>query len=234
MLWLSAFPSQLLAGLSVTMRMKSSFFLLGIVTAMLSGCALEQEVSRTSRTSVEQILLTQAVHQALENLSVRLPEGADVEVDATGLDSDQSRSRMMNGETGVIERQPRDSLYIRNAVAAELGRRGYRIPARGGDASYLVRVMTESFGTMQGSTFVGMPPVQSVLIPFSLPELTLYKNQSQSGYARLHLDFYDNRTGEFLGSTPTLIGRSFFNQYTVLILATWHSTDVTAPPVAGR
>lgn len=201
---------------------------------MISACALEQDVSRTSRTAVEQTLLTQAVHQALKNLSIRLPEGVNVEVDATGLDSDQSRSRMVNGDVGVIERPPRDSLYVRNAVAAELGRRGYRVHAREGEPMYLIHVMTESLGTMQGSTFVGMPPVQSVLIPFSLPELTLYRNQSQSGYARLHLDVYDHRTGEFLGSTPTLVGRSYFNQYTLLIFATWHSTDVTAPPVAGR
>lgn len=215
--------------------MKASSFILGIVTAMITGCALEQEVSRTPRTAVEQILLTQAVHQALENLSIHLPEGVNVEVDATtGLDSNQSRPRMANGEAGIIDRQSRDSLYIRDAVAAELGRRGYRISTRDVDSPYLVRVMAESLGTMQGSTFVGMPPVQSVLIPFSLPELTLYKNQSQSGYARLHLDVYDNRTGEFLGSTPTMIGRTFFNQYTLLILATWHRTDVTAPPVAGK
>jgi len=43
-----------------------------------------------------------------------------------------------------------------------------------------------------------------------------------------------NRTGEFLGSTPKLIGRAYFNQYTVLILATWLRTDVTAYPVAGQ
>ena len=208
-------------------------FVLFILTALIGGCALEQEISRTPRTAIEQVLLTQAVEQALENLSVRLPEGVDVEVDATGLDSDRSRSRLTNTDLSVIDHPSRDTLYIRDAVAAELGRRGYRVSSSG-SASYLVRVMAESLGTMQGTTFVGMPPVQSVLIPFSLPELTLYKNQSQSGYARLHMDVFDNRTGEFLGSTPKLIGRAFYNQYTVLILATWHRTDITAPPVAGR
>lgn len=208
-------------------------FALFILTASIGGCALEQEISRTPRTAIEQVLLTQAVEQALENLSVRLPESVDVEVDATGLDSDRSRSRLTNTDLSVIDHPSRDTLYIRDAVAAELGRRGYRVSSSG-SASYLVRVMAEAFGTMQGTTFVGMPPVQSVLIPFSLPELTLYKNQSQSGYARLHMDVFDNRTGEFLGSTPKLIGRAFYNQYTVLILATWHRTDITAPPVAGR
>lgn len=209
-------------------------FVLSILTALITGCALEQEMSRTPRTAVEQVLLTQAVEQALENLSVRLPEGVNVDVDATGLESGRSRLRMTNADLGAIDRPSRDIVYIRDVVAAELGRRGYRVSAQDTDSPYLVRVMAESFGTMQDTIFVGMPPVQSVLIPFSLPELTLYKNQSQSGYARLHLDIYDNRTGEFLGSTPKLVGRSFYNQYTLLIFVTWNQTDVTAPPAAGQ
>ncbi|MFY4730578.1 hypothetical protein [Nitrospira sp. BLG_2] len=214
--------------------MKISSFLLIILTALVTGCAIEQEVSRTPRTAVEQVLLTQAVEQALVNLSIRLPDGVNVDVDATGLESDRSRLRTTNADLGAIDRPSRDILYIRDIVAAELGRRGYRVSARDTESPYLIRVMAESFGTMQGTVFVGMPPVQSVLIPFSLPELTLYKNQSQSGYARLHLDVYDNRTGEFLGSTPKLIGRAYYNQYTVLILLTWNRTDVTAPPAAGQ
>ena len=220
--------------LVVGILMKASTFLLSILIALVTGCALSQEVSRTPRTAIEQVLLTQAVEQALVNLSVQLPEGVNVDVDVTGLDDDRSRLGMTNADLGTINRPSRDILYIRDAVAAELGRRGYRVSARGTESPYLVRVMAESFGTMQGNVFVGMPPVQSVLIPFSLPELTLYRNQSQSGYVRLHMDVYDNRTGEFLGSTPKLVGRAYFNQYTVLLLATWHRTDVTAYPAAGQ
>ena len=183
---------------------------------------------------MEQVLLTQAVERALVNLPIRLPEGVNVDVDVTGLESDRSRLDMTNTDLGAINRPSRDILYIRDVVAAELGRRGYRVSAGGAESPYLIRVMAESFGTMQANVFVGMPPVQSVLIPFSLPELTLYRNQSQSGYVRLHMDIYDKRTGEFLGSTPKLIGRAYFNQYTVLLLATWHRTDVTAYPVAGQ
>ena len=220
--------------LVVGILMKASTFLLSILAALVTGCALSQEVSRTPRTAIEQVLLTQAVEQALVNLSVQLPEGVNVDVDVTGLESDRSRLGMTNADQGAINRPSRDTVYIRDAVAAELGRQGYRVSARGAESPYLVRVMAESFGTMQASVFVGMPPIQSVLIPFSLPELTLYRNQSQSGYVRLHVDVYDNQTGEFLGSTPKLVGRAYFNQYTVLLLATWHRTDVTAYPAAGQ
>ena len=196
----------------------------------LGGCSLEQELSRTPRTAVEQVLLTQALTHGLKNLTLQLPGGVNVQVDATGLESDRSRLRMTNSDLGSLNSPARDILYIRDLVAAELGRRGYLVRARDTESPYLVRVMAESFGTMQGITFFGMPPVQSVLIPFALPELTLYKQQNQSGYARLHLDIYDNRTGEFLGSSATLVGRTFYNQYTLLFFLTWNRTDIDAPP----
>lgn len=204
--------------------------LISAFVVVLTGCSLEQELSRTPRTAVEQVLLTQAVSSALTNLTVQLPAGVNVELDATGLESDRSRLRMTNSDLGSLNSPNRDILYIRDTVAAELGRRGYLVRARDTESPYLVRVMAESFGTMQGITFFGMPPVQSVLIPFALPELTLYKQQNQSGYARLHLDIYDNRTGEFLGSSATLVGRTFYNQYTMFFFFTWNRTDIDAPP----
>jgi len=75
--------------------------------------------------------------------------------------------------------------------------------------------MVESLGTMQGLTLIGLPPIQSTVIPFSLPELALYKFQKQSGYARLHVDMFDNRTGEFVGSSATIIGRTYYDMISI-------------------
>ena len=94
----------------------------------------------------------------------------------------------------------------------------------------MTKVVVESFGTTQGLTFFGMPPVQSVLIPFSLPALTLYSAEGQRGYARIHVDFFEYRTGKLVGSTPSTIGRTRYYQYTVLFFLTWQTTDLTAPP----
>jgi hypothetical protein len=193
-----------------------------------AGCAVEQEFSRTPRTAVEQVLLTQAIERALTNLTLELPEGAPLEVEATSLDSDRTLVRMSGAELGSTRRPEIETAYIRDATAAVLGQKGYRLPAR--DGTYLVRVMVESVGTMQGLSFFGLPPVQSVVIPFALPELTLYKQQKQSGYARLRLDMYDNHTGAFLGSSATLVGRTYFDQYTILFYLTWYRTDLLAAP----
>jgi hypothetical protein len=208
------------------MRRACALWFVAVVAC--AGCAIEQEISRTPRTAVEQVLLTQAIERALANITVDLPERATVDVTATSLDSDRALVRMRGADLGATQLRALEISYVRNAVAAALGRKGYRTSVQ--DATYLVQVMVQSLGTMQGLTFLGMPPVESVIIPFSLPELTIYKAQKQRGHARLHMDLFDKRTGEMLGSTPTLIGRTYHNQYTVFFYLTWYDTDLPAPP----
>ena len=202
-----------------------------VVIGLLSlvGCMLEQEISRTPRTAVEQLLLTQAVELALHNLTASLPEHASLLVEVTGL-QDRARFNMTEFGRGVLHDPSLDLLLIRDVTATALGRLGYQIAPPKTDPAYLARVVVESFGTTQGLTFVGMPPIQSVVIPFALPELTLYKLQEQKGYARLHVDFFDNQTGGYVGSTATVIGRTYYNQYKVLFYVSWVTTDMSAPP----
>lgn len=203
---------------------------LAIVSLLLAGCAIEQEISRTPRTAVEQLLLTQAVSRALTNLTLTLPAQAPVYLEVSGFYIDRARLTMRDQASGDVQDPTVDFLFVRDTVAAGLGRMGYRIRRRDEQPAYLARVSVESLGTMQGLTFIGMPPVQSVLIPFALPELTLYKHVDQSGYARLHIDLFDHATGEYKGSSATLIGRTAYDQYTVLFYFTWVDTDLTAPP----
>jgi hypothetical protein len=91
-------------------------------------------------------------------------------------------------------------------------------------------VLVQSLGTVQGETFFGMPSVQSVLIPFSLPELTRYKAQVQSGYMRYSIDLYDAARGRLIRSTPWYAGSSYYNQYT-LISTHFSSFSNITPPV---
>ncbi|MGQ0811705.1 MAG: hypothetical protein ACT4OO_10845, partial [Nitrospiraceae bacterium] len=97
-------------------------------------------------------------------------------------------------------------------------------------APYLVRVMVQARGTNQGITFFGMPPVQSVIIPFALPALTLYELRNQQGYARISLDIFDAASGRFIRSTPWKIGTTFYNQYTYLFFFFTRTTDLTPAP----
>ncbi|MET0516390.1 MAG: hypothetical protein ABW047_13810 [Nitrospiraceae bacterium] len=201
-----------------------------VVCLLIVGCAVEQEISRTPRTAVEQLLLTEAIERALKNLTVTLPPQASLYLEVSGFYLDRARLDIRDQTYGTLEQPSLDFLFVRDAVAVALGRMGYRIRRREDQPAYLARVSIESLGTMQGLVFFGMPPIQSLIIPFALPEIVLYKHVDQSGYARLHIDLFDHATGEYKGSSATVIGRTGHDQYTMLFFITWVQTDLTATP----
>ena len=179
------------------------------VTLLLAGCALSREQSKTARTATEQLLLSQAVEHSLDHVSVPLPHGAPVFVKAVGLAADQA--------------------IVRDMVADQLGAQGMRVREKEEEATYLVRVIVQALGTEQLRTFFGMPPIQSVVIPFSLPELALYKVEQQVAVSRFYLEVFERTTGRYIISTRWYEGAAHYKQYTMLFLIGFHSTDLTPP-----
>lgn len=200
--------------------------------AVMSGCALPQEVTKTPRSAIEQLLLTQAVERALEGLTVPLPEGEAVRLEVSGLQTDRAHLHVdeQDESFGIIDSPSWDLTFIRDAVGGRLGELGYRVRKRDEDAAYLVRVMVQVMGTNQGKTFFGIPPIQSIIIPFALPALTFYQILDQLAHVRLHLEVFQTATGRFVRSTPWVAGTTYYNQYTVLVFFTFRTTDLIGPP----
>lgn len=188
------------------------YALLAVCVVQSTGCALTQEVSRTPRSAIEQLLLSQSVEIALTELTVPLPDGVTVTIEMSGLND-------------------KDLVYVREAVSARLGTLGYKVKKSEGDATFIVHVQVEAMGTNQGRVFIGMPPIQSVLIPFSLPQITLYEKQDQLAHVRLHLDLYESSSGRLVHSTPKLSSSTYYNQYTILFFLSFRLTDLIDPPV---
>ncbi len=199
----------------------------------LAGCALIQEMSKTPRTATEQLLLSQAVEQALAPLALSLPEGTAVSLEVSGLQTDRAHFHIdeQDDKFGVIDSPSWDLAFVRDLVAGRLGELGYRIQTRDKEeATHVVRVLVQAMGTNQGKTFFGIPPVQSVLIPFALPQLTLYQKLNQVAHVRFHVQMFDAATGRFVNSTPILRGTTYYDQYTVLFFFSFKITDLIAPP----
>lgn len=203
-----------------------------LLLALLSACALPQEVTKTPRSAIEQLLLTQAVERALETLTVPLPEGETVRLEVSGLQTDRAHLHMDQEDDsfGIIDSPSWDLTFIRDAVGGRLGELGYRVRKRDEDAAYLVRIMVQALGTNQGKTFFGIPPVQSIIIPFALPALTLYQVLDQVAHVRMHLEIFETATGRFVRATPWMTGDTYYNQYTVFFFFTFRTTDLIDPP----
>ncbi len=183
----------------------------------LAGCALSREITKTPRSAIEQLLLGQALNRSLLEVSIPVPLHEPLFMEVTGLQS------------GFVT-PSWDLIFVKDLVASRMGSLGYRVLKTEGDATYIVRVVVEAFGTNQSSSFFGLPPIQSVIIPFSLPQLTVYQNLSQDGYVRYSLDVIERASGKLFYSTPWYQQSTFHDQYTVLFFITFRRTDLSAPP----
>ena len=101
------------------------------------------------------------------NLTLTLPTQASLHLEVSGFYIDRARLNIETIYSGTVQDPTVDFLFVRDTVAVTLGRMGYRIRKREDQPAYLVRVAIEALGTMQGLTFVGMPPIQSVVVHFS-------------------------------------------------------------------
>jgi hypothetical protein len=205
---------------------------------VLSGCALSRDPTRTPRTATEQLLLGHAVMRSMNDLEVPLPAGKSVAVEVIGFPMDRLitqepfTSSVMLGsasDNSVVRLPGSDLTVVRGMLENRLGELGFVLPQRRQNAAFLIRLIVLTFGTEQGISFFGMPAVQSVLLPFSLPELTLYKAQRQNSYMRCLVHVYDAASGRFLRSTAWYEGSAYYNQYTILFLFSYRTTDLPQP-----
>lgn len=185
------------------------------LVGLLSACSSTQKITNSARTATEQLLITEAVMRSLpkqRDLPFPIPRGASVKLDIAGISADKD--------------------IVKGIVAGWLGLHGYIVQDE--NASHRINIVVNSLGTELATTFFGIPPIQASLIPISLPELSLYKSENQSGYARFHFDIFELPSGRFLASSSPFLAGTFYNAYTVLLLFTFNKTDLVSPPQVGK
>ena len=213
------------------------------IVSLLSSCTIPREVTRTARSAIEQLLLAEAVNRSLLDVTLPLSINEPLFMEVTGLQLGymspivQLPSVAASGETNTTGTTTNgyfspagDLAFVKEAVATHLGVLGYRVAKREEQASYLIRVVVQSFGTSQSTSFFGMPPIQSVLIPFSLPQLTVYQNLAQDGYVRYGMEVIERASGRLLYTTPWHSHRTYHDQYTILFFFTFRVTDLEGAP----
>lgn len=214
-----------------------------LIVSSLVSCTVPREITRTARSAIEQLLLSEALNRSVLDVDLPLSVDEPLYMEVTGLQlgylsplvslpsvSDSGASNTTTSSTSGYFSPAGDLAFVRDAVAGHLGVLGYRIAKRENDASYLVRVVVQSFGTSQSISFFGMPPIQSVLIPFSLPQLTIYQNLSQDGFVRYGIEVIERKSGRLYYATPWHSHRTYHDQYTILFFFTFRVTDLEEAP----
>jgi hypothetical protein len=209
----------------------------------LASCTIPREITKTARSAIEQLLLSEALNRSLLDIALPVAVEEPLYMEVTGLQlgylsplvpissvAASGATSTIGSSTSAYFSPAQDLAFVKDAVATHLGVLGHRISKREEDASYLVRVVVQSFGTNQSTSFFGMPPIQSVLIPFSLPQLTLYQNLSQDGFVRYGVEVIDRASGRLFYATPWHSHRTYHDQYTFLFFFTFRVTDLEDAP----
>ena len=186
-----------------------SLALLVLFGFMFTGCTTSPKTTDTARSTMEQLLLAQALERTLVDARMPIDPAESVAVEAVGL----------TGDAG----------YAKSIVEEWLRKKGLHV---GGEApKYLVRVILQAFGTQNTETFIGIPPIQGGFIPLATPELAIYKNIHQKGYARLNLEVSDKKTGALVAVSPVFEDEVFYEDVVWLFLIGFKNTDIVPPPL---
>ena len=83
-----------------------------------------------------------------------------------------------------------DQTLLQQVLTGWLGQQGYLVQKDEKNATHRIDVIVGALGTELAGAFVGMPPIQSVLIPFALPELSLYKIPAPDRLCKISHEYF--------------------------------------------
>jgi hypothetical protein len=163
----------------------------------MAGCATIKQ-SDTSRTGVEQLLISSAVDQALDKVDLRPIANAKVYVEEKYLDCT-------------------DKNYILVALHQRLMQQGCTLAAKAEESDVTVEIGSGGVGTDRHELFMGVPQVPlPPPSPISIPKLTLYERDKAMGTAKLAVVAYDTKTHRAVINSGTSLARSDYKNYTLL------------------
>ena len=138
---------------------------LGIVFLCLAGCS-SRLVTNTSRSAIEQMLLTGAVDKAMAKFSLAEVEGVKVFLDFSNL--------------AAV-----DAPYVKTAARARFCELGATLVDKAGEADLIAEIACGALGTEFKTTVVGLPPLPVPNSPIPLPEASLYKSSDRTGIVKI-------------------------------------------------
>lgn len=159
--------------------------------AVAAGCGTTRWTD-TQRTATEQILVTDAIDRAVNQISFRPLAGHTVFLDTQYLKL--ANPMLMNND---------DPQYLISSLRQHLLASGCTLKEKREDAEYVVEGRSGVLGTDRHDLLYGVPqtnlagvtPVQGFGVPAAIPEIPLAKKTVQRGVAKLAVFAYHRETG---------------------------------------
>ena len=180
-------------------------FVCGFIALGLVGCA-QTKTSNTARTATEQLLISNAVDQALDKIDFRAFSGHTVFLDDKYVDCT-------------------DKQYVISSVRHRILHQGAILVTKPEDAEVLVEMRTGVVGTDIADSFLGIP---EVTLPgmLTLPEVRVLTRQVQTGTAKLGIVAVDAKTKQVLGEGGMTLAQSDTNSWFVAGMGPFKSGSI--------
>ncbi len=152
------------------------------VVMSLSGCGTTRS-SDTARSATEQLLLSDAIDQAVQNVDFRTLAGQSVYLDEQRLNE-------------AVDKQ-----YLISSLRQHLLASGCELRDKRDDAEFIVEARSGALGTDRNDLLFGVPasnvPVYIPLTPTpaAIPEIPFAKRRDQRGIAKIAVFAYQRTTG---------------------------------------
>ena len=161
-----------------------------LLVLLVVGCGTTR-ISDTLRTGTEQLLLSNAIERAVNDMDFSVLEGKDVYFDPQYL-------------KGVS-----DEGYIISSIRQRLLADGALLKATRDEAVYIVEARAGTVGTNRQDVLIGVPQVTlptgafAAGAPSAIPEIPLAKKTQQRGIVKLAAFAYNQETGQAVWQSGT-------------------------------
>ncbi len=169
---------------------------------LISGCTTARQ-SNTARTAREQLLISNAVDQALSKVDFASFQGQRVLVEEKYLDCT-------------------DKGYVIGSIRHRLMLNGASIAAKPEEADVVMELRSGAVGTDDADSYLGIP---QIVLPgmLTLPEVKLVTRTRQSALAKIGLVAYDAKSHQLLGAGGVSSSQSDDNNLFVLGIGPFQS-----------
>ena len=187
----------------------SVLMLLAAVLVAAGGCTSARKTN-PERSATEQLLVTNAVDEAVGRLDLPFDDGTSVYVDATGIEGAYAA-------------------YATAALREVVLREGGKLVEGRENADMVLEARAGALSIDEFETLVGIPSTD-LPIPLagelSTPEVALYKRAERRGIVKIATTAYRAENGEHVDSSGPQYGFSHKREWTVLFFISWQDDDL--------
>lgn len=189
--------------------------ILFLSSILLIAACTTTRMSHTSRTGIEQLLLSNAVDQALEKTPLPPVDGKKVYLEEKYLDCV-------------------DKGYLIGSIREKLLQAGGHLVGKPEDSEVTIEIRSGAIGTDNVDRFVGMPAIAMPgPLPISLPEVRLYERTSQFGTAKIALVAYQTATGQMIFDSGRQLARGDDSRWSIMGIGPFQTGTVRQEVAAG-